>query len=389
MAAGIERIKTEHPVAWSETLEVPRSTTLYTPASPRRTLSQIATSDAAFLNVGLDSCSPTSVSVALLGVGAITWWTPDGCNAQNSRLTTAVLTPGVCTQVLAYIPGGPPQRQYRNLVIEYWRLNSITCDPPVQQITLRLVANTPTLPASTNNCPLITAATPDAPFEGFVDRTLNVGQCTTNNSVTDIQGVNPFVQSQVSFFTRASASGNQNQFDIEVYNNNLINGAYNAGCGTPASPHYIGVFTVTLNAPNAPLPPAQLDCQAYTFTAGNPPTPGVILSPFVISARAFNPTTFNTARPSTSPAPSAAPVAAAEPTTGIIIGSVGVGVGVLAIVALAFTCAQVRALRAMVEGARSAPAEWGSVQAVATKQPVGAAAVPNPLSVTTLPGTPL
>jgi len=154
------------------------------------------------LNVGLDVCAPGAVTVAIfgpspqnpdgfnaLGFPALSWSDPDSCNLP--RLTTVALTAGACVPVIVTIPGGPVGRNYRNLLVEYWRLNTATCAPPTPPPA---AGNTPPLLslrtrpfASGNVCP--PTAGPALGVVDFADREVLPGACVSN--ITSFSGLGP------------------------------------------------------------------------------------------------------------------------------------------------------------------------------------------------------
>jgi hypothetical protein len=322
---------------------------------------QIIAPDIVFLNVALDQCSANSVTVALYSGGDLAWGDPDSCNLP--RLHTVQLTAGACVPVIVTVPGGPPNRQYRNLLVEYWRLRDSRCDPPMP-------------PATQAVGPLVLRerfigqdCTPPLDFTNFADRLVLPGVCTPNITYFP-GGLNPFTGDLSLLVLPAAAPG---QFSVDIWNNN-VPGAV-SGCGSTTSVGYLG------RVPIMPLT-FPTDGTSCLSTAFNPPAMGLPV-PVIFSARLFTPRTYTTSRAppadGVASANSAADAAAATAGTGVIVGSVGTGVAALAVAALIYAYMRINHLSRELHKAAARGSEWGAAGAPAAAAAANPA-MPNPLS---------
>ena len=209
---------------------------------------QIVSPASVQLNVGLDVCAPGAVTVAIFGPSplnpdgfnpegfpALDWSDPDACNLP--RLTTVALTAGACVPVIVTIPGGPLGRNYRNLLVEYWRLSTATCAPPTPPPA---AAATPLLTLRTRPFNVGNVCPPPAGTMGvvaFSDREVLPGACVTN--LTTFQGLGPnrdVFQGDVSYLLLPGAADNLFNVEGECGGVALLGQPHAFSLLTPASP---------------------------------------------------------------------------------------------------------------------------------------------------------
>jgi hypothetical protein len=368
------------------------------------------------------------------------WEEPDACGLP--RLFTANLVPGVCTPVSFIVPGNAG-RPYRAQVLEYWRLDSVSCAPPapatILPLTLRALwtRNAGSLPVGScgiyapqntapDALPLPNSDNPASPrdFQDyFTDLPLFSAPRTSptfgfcNPNVTFFTGERARPRStQVSLNVYPNAA-NPNAYDMEVFNNLLIqvpndNPATFVGCNTardasntPTSRHYMGTVTIPLEPGIIPVPtgPTTGGCSDFTLTAPSGISTAERLAnmgvdAFQLSGRLFRQTAYatSTTAPDT-PGSSAAAAAAktansalTEANTGLIIGAVGVALAIMAFVALAYSCHMVRSMKNQLDNLTPVKgvSEWGASKAPTTTSLSAASDTKTSGLLAGLPGTP-
>jgi hypothetical protein len=323
------------------------------------------------IDVALDVCTPSFVTIAVFSFPTFgnnpvlqTWADPTRCGIA-SRLTTVQLPLGQCVPVFVSNPAPPGTNP--SVVLRYWKLASVACDPPTntQLLVLRRRILLPFSPQPWSPCPSVFPAS-----DFFGDQIVKVGQCELNTSFCAGQGCPPF-QNEMSYLTTPLAASNQ--FDIDVFNNNILPNSQLSftGCGTtqtPRPPHFLHTY------PNLPLSQAtSSQCTVVTYLNPFLPVGSQVTQEGV---RLFPATSFPTSR--TAPSTPTPPDSSAAAQTGIIIGSVGISFALFACCAMGIFYWRISQMLP-ANSPRAIP-EWGVKQL----PPQQAVQPPNPLAAVTV-----